>query len=95
MLKNYFLKTKYNENKTEEIQSAISAIGVSIDESFGYFSSYPNELKDISVSSVPCLIAVYDDGTQKTLIHQESSPFKIGSFQADADAKLDEHLNGQ
>lgn len=87
----YLLKTKYNQSESETLLEACNNVSLTFESVNEYFESdISSQITDGAITKVPAVIAVHDG----VLIHQESSPFKIGSFQADADAKLDEHLNG-
>lgn len=84
------LKTKYNQDLSEQLETNIAAVGISLDRVIeNGFSNDPDPLHLRVIVGVPCipgLVAVHND----KLIHSVDNPAMLPTFEAIATQKLAE-----
>lgn len=92
-MQNYLLKTKFNQDKSDQLKTASESVSLSVKELNEFFDSENDYLRNIGVQKVPSVVAIHEhtDG-KKYLIHQTDNPYALATFNADADAKLTEFL---
>lgn len=84
-MQNYFLKTKFNEQKTAQLQEAIDSVGLDVTVINEAFEPDNDQLRNLGVQKIPCVIAV----DSNRIINQTDNAYALVTFNADSQAILD------
>lgn len=92
-MEKYLLKTKFNQEKSNQLTLASESVSLTLSEVNEFFDSENDYLRNLGVQNIPSVVAVHlhTDG-KKYLIHQTDNAYALATFNADADAKLTEFL---
>ncbi len=89
-MQTYFFKTKFNEQKTAQLQEAIESVNLDVVVIEEAFDPENDQLRNLGIQKVPCVAAI----DSNRVVKQTDNAYALVTFGADAQAAL-ELLNAE